>query len=164
MHDDDTELPRGLARGQTAMLTPWRNRPGTANLAAKEIQKIPDFSHSGLPGAIVYAIRSAYAEACDLENAMNSLLPSLVLATAISPPGQAAPEMEKTFWDCEFAAVHSFVDLDIGAGCSENYEAIKKDKFKGNFRHFLNWWKTNKDREMEDRKSLAAPSRRQFKP
>jgi hypothetical protein len=32
--------------------------------------------------------------------------------------------MEKIFWDCEFAAVHGFVDLDKGIGCSENFEAL----------------------------------------
>jgi hypothetical protein len=82
---------------------------------------------------------------------MEPLLPAIIIA-ASSVFGELSPaEAEKAYWDCEFAAIHGAIGLDEAAACSEIFEDLKSDKFRGDFRRFLVWWQENKDRELSSR-------------
>lgn len=60
-------------------------------------------------------------------------------------------EMEKVYWDCEFAATRGRISLDDAAACNEVYERLKKLKFDGRFERFFVWWQENKARELSAR-------------
>lgn len=70
-------------------------------------------------------------------------------STAVTTPSSA--EMEKAYWDCEFAAIKGQISLDAAAACNEIYEHLKNSKFEGRFDRFLVWWKENKIRELSSR-------------
>ncbi|HEY0847270.1 MAG TPA: hypothetical protein VGE12_18015 [Noviherbaspirillum sp.] len=82
---------------------------------------------------------------------MAPILPSLLLIATIPVEHWSTAELEKAYWDCEFAAVQGRLELSDAAGCSELYEQLKSDKFHGDFARFLAWWRENKDRELSSR-------------
>jgi len=57
---------------------------------------------------------------------------------------QAAADLEKQFWACDYAATTRGVGLDEGATCGEVYEDLKRSKFQSDFRAMLSWWQQNK--------------------
>ena len=69
---------------------------------------------------------------------------------------QAATNVEKQFWACDYAATTRGMGLGEGAMCSEVYEDLKKSKFRGDFQAMLSWWQQNKAAE---HLALAAASR-----
>lgn len=85
---------------------------------------------------------------------MMSILPSIILAAYTATEGMSFGEIEKAYWDCEFIATQGTIDFDGAAACSEIYEHLKTDKFRGDFKRFLVWWQENKDRELSSRTRL----------
>jgi hypothetical protein len=69
---------------------------------------------------------------------------------------QAAANLEKQFWACDYAATTRGVGLGEGAMCGEAYEDLKMSKFRGDFQAMLSWWQQNKAAE---HLALAAVSR-----
>ena len=89
------------------------------------------------------------------------ILPAIFVASANMFTDMRPEEMEKAFWDCEFAATQGVIDLDVAAGCSEIYEHLKKEKFGGDFKRVLLWWQENKDNEISSRMPLRQQKRSQ---
>jgi hypothetical protein len=85
---------------------------------------------------------------------MTSILPGIALTASAVLGGSSLVEMEKTYWDCEFAAEQGMLDSSDAGACSEVYERLKMEKFNNDFRRFLQWWKTNKGREYAARADL----------
>lgn len=85
---------------------------------------------------------------------MAPVLPSIILAASTTIGNMSPAEVEKSFWDCEFAATQGAIDLDEAAACNVIYEHLKTDKFLGDFERFLVWWKENKNRELSSRMKL----------
>lgn len=82
---------------------------------------------------------------------METVLPSIILATSTAIAGWSSAEIENAYWDCEFVAVQGTITPDQAAACSEIYERLKSEKFLGNYHRFLVWWKQEKDRELSTR-------------
>lgn len=87
---------------------------------------------------------------------MASAFAVMIVASSAALANTPGIEMEKAYWDCEFAASEGQISLDAAAACSEIYELLKKVKFGGRFDVFLAWWRENKVREMSSR---AVPGR-----
>lgn len=68
---------------------------------------------------------------------MEAVIPGLILVVSISSGNSPFLEVEKAYWDCEYAALQGAVDLDKGAACNDIFELLKKHKFGGNFQAFL---------------------------
>ena len=60
---------------------------------------------------------------------------------------QAAANLEKQFWACDYAATTRGVGLGEGAICVEVYEDLKRSKFRGDYQAMLGWWQQNKAAE-----------------
>lgn len=82
---------------------------------------------------------------------MASALAALFVASSSAVAGMPEAEVEKAYWDCEFAATTAQISLDDAAACSEIYEHLKKYRFGDRFDHFLAWWNENKVRELSIR-------------
>jgi len=82
---------------------------------------------------------------------MASALAAMIVASSTVMVNTPGVEVEKAYWDCEFAAIEGQISLDAAAACSEIYEHLKKHKFDGRFDRFLVWWRENKVREMSSR-------------
>ncbi|WP_420474902.1 hypothetical protein [Noviherbaspirillum sp. ST9] len=82
---------------------------------------------------------------------MPSALATIFVASSTALMDAPGVEMEKAYWDCEYAATHGQISLDVAAGCSEIYERLKKHKFGGEFGPFLAWWRENRLREFSAR-------------
>jgi hypothetical protein len=78
---------------------------------------------------------------------MTNLLPGITLVASAALGGIPLAEMEKAYWDCEFAAEQGILDSSDAGNCSEVYERLNAEKFDNNFQRFLEWWKANKGRE-----------------
>lgn len=83
------------------------------------------------------------------------LIYTLITALALSTSALAAQpplsEAVKTFWDCDFVSTQTVLDPGTAAGCSEAFEQVKAEKFKGDATALLAWWKANKDAEHKKR-------------
>lgn len=79
---------------------------------------------------------------------MASGLAAMIVVSSTTVSAMPVAEMEKAYWDCEFAAVEGHISLDSAAACSEIYEHLKKRKFGGQFTNFLLWWQENKTHEL----------------
>lgn len=64
------------------------------------------------------------------------------LAAAVSRMPQ--PELEKTFWQCDFRGTHGRVDGDDAAVCSAVTSELTQRGFGDNYEEFLSWWRENK--------------------
>lgn len=82
---------------------------------------------------------------------MASGLAAMIVVSSTAVGSLAGGELEKAYWDCEFAAIQGQISLDAAAGCSDIYEQLKKHKFGGKFDRFLAWWQANKIRELSSR-------------
>ena len=69
---------------------------------------------------------------------------------------QTPGDLEKTFWACDYAASTRGVSVGESGICGENYEALKRIKFGGDFQAFLKWWQQNK---VAEHQALAAGTR-----
>lgn len=85
---------------------------------------------------------------------MTSILPGIALAASTAFAGVPLVDMEKAYWDCEFAAEQGLLDSSDAGVCSEMYERLKTKKFNNDFHLFLQWWKKNKGREYVSRANL----------
>jgi hypothetical protein len=56
-------------------------------------------------------------------------------------------EVEKAFWQCDYAVTTSGMGLGEGAWCAEISEEFKRRKFAGDFQAMLVWWQQNKAAE-----------------
>ena len=56
-------------------------------------------------------------------------------------------ELEKAFWQCDYAVTTSGLGLGEGAWCAEISEELKRRKFAGDFHAMLAWWQENKAAE-----------------
>ena len=88
---------------------------------------------------------------------MNFILPPVILATMTAIPNLSLDEVEKAYWDCEFAAVQGTIGCNEFTSCTDLYEHLKKAKFSGDFDKLLVWWKQHKDREMSSRLKRRQP-------
>jgi len=80
---------------------------------------------------------------------------TLILAALIATSTLAAKtdELETAYWDCDYAATQGALGFGDATTCSQVFEALKKEKFGGDFKKFMEWWKDNK--EVEHSKRLA---------
>ena len=88
---------------------------------------------------------------------MNFILPPVIMATMIGTLDASLDEVEKAYWDCEFAAVQGTISFNEFASCTDLYEHLKKAKFSGDFDKLLVWWQQHKDREMSLRLKRRQP-------
>jgi hypothetical protein len=75
---------------------------------------------------------------------------ALAAASIITLPANL--DIEKTYWDCDYATTQTLAGFEEAAICSTVFEKLKADKFKGSFQDFMVWWKANKEREYASRK------------
>jgi hypothetical protein len=78
---------------------------------------------------------------------MNTLLTTFTAILVSS-----TPNLEATYWDCDYRGTITMLSFDEAAYCSKVFEELKKEKFSGNWADFYQWWKENKDREYNKRK------------
>jgi hypothetical protein len=90
---------------------------------------------------------------------MMSILTAVILTTSIAVGNMPLAEVEKAYWDCEFAATKGVITPPQAAACSQIYEYLKKEKFMGDFDRLFAWWRQNKERELSSRMT-----RNQFQP
>ena len=65
--------------------------------------------------------------------------------------------LEKTFWACDYAGTHGWVDSDTGILCSSVTQELKVRKFSGDYDALLAWWRQNKPAQHQ---LLSAAARR----
>jgi hypothetical protein len=87
---------------------------------------------------------------------MTSMLPAIVFATSGALTSAPINELERHYWDCDYASAQSLLDSSSAANCSLVYERLKTEKFHSDFPRFLRWWKTNKEREHAARVSAQS--------
>jgi len=56
----------------------------------------------------------------------------------------ATSDLERVFWDCDFAATKIQVSLDVGAMCAAATHELLRRTFHGDFDLFVSWWRANK--------------------
>jgi hypothetical protein len=66
-------------------------------------------------------------------------------------------DLEKAFWICDYTATTSGVQATPVAACSAITDALKNEKFGGDFFELHTWWQRNKTREHE---ALASGAQR----
>ena len=80
------------------------------------------------------------------------------LALTIASPGKAAAQtaatpavealgiadLEKAFWICDYRATKYGVEATPVALCSAAFDALRDQKFGGDFGELLAWWRANK--------------------
>jgi hypothetical protein len=77
-------------------------------------------------------------------------LPRQALASEAVPATNEefdAVELERAFWACDYVATTKGVSATPIAACKLATEALKKQKFGGDFEAFLSWWRENKPSE-----------------
>ena len=78
---------------------------------------------------------------------MTHILSGITLVATTAFGGIPLAEVEKAYWDCEFAASQGFLDFDDAEVCNQVFERLKAEKFHSDFNRFLEWWRANKARE-----------------
>ncbi len=58
-----------------------------------------------------------------------------------------ASELERAFWVCDYVATTRGVDATPIAHCSAVTDALKNERFGGDFSELLAWWQRNKPAE-----------------
>ena len=53
-------------------------------------------------------------------------------------------ELEASFWQCDYAATQSAMDLGSAQACATVHDALKQRKFNGDFTLLLAWWREHK--------------------
>ena len=80
----------------------------------------------------------------------------LLLAAALAAPLRAGgtldvtaagPALEALFWQCDYAITTRPVALSEGAVCAEITQAVRDERFGGDFNTMLEWWQANKQAE-----------------
>lgn len=72
-------------------------------------------------------------------------------APAVERPSAQRPEistlsaLEREFWRCDHAATQALLDPGTAMDCSIATEALKAQRFRGDFPAMLAWWRANKD-------------------
>jgi hypothetical protein len=56
-------------------------------------------------------------------------------------------DLERAFWECDYAVTTSGVSLGEGAWCVEITDEVKRRKFAGDFEAMLGWWQRHKTDE-----------------
>lgn len=79
------------------------------------------------------------------------MLYTVILAANLSGPLPAGTELDTLFWDCEYATTRTVLDSDEAAFCSQVYERLKAEKFRGSFSELLTWWRKTKEIEYTKR-------------
>ncbi|MES2979535.1 MAG: hypothetical protein V4731_14015 [Pseudomonadota bacterium] len=59
--------------------------------------------------------------------------------------------LQDQFWTCDHMATRSLADSSEAADCSQTFEELKAEMFKGDFRKLLAWWLANKKSEHKKR-------------
>ena len=63
-------------------------------------------------------------------------------------PAPAAPlDLERAFWQCDYAGTNGGVDSGTAIACSTVTEELKNGKFNGDFDALVAWWRQNKPAE-----------------
>lgn len=65
---------------------------------------------------------------------------------APSPPNasQDMAELESMFWQCDYAATQSALDVGSAQACVVVHDALRQRKFNGDFTQLLAWWHQHK--------------------
>jgi hypothetical protein len=61
--------------------------------------------------------------------------------------GASLAQLERAFWQCDYAATVGGVDATPVALCSVITDDLKQQKFGGDFLEMLGWWRSNKSAE-----------------
>lgn len=88
-----------------------------------------------------------------------------VTERVIAQPSEAdaLAALERKFWLCERAAAQSLLDLGTATQCSVVTEALKAQRFGGDFKAMLAWWQANKDARLAQVAGSAWPVARTSK-
>ncbi len=78
---------------------------------------------------------------------MTNIPAALTLAASTALADIPIAHIEKTYWDCDYAANRTIVDPSDAEFCGHAFERLKAEKFNGDFQKLLEWWKVNKARE-----------------
>lgn len=90
---------------------------------------------------------------------MTRMFPAIAFATSNALANVPLAEVEKGYWDCDYAVNQGRLDFGDAEYCSKLYERLKKEKFNSDFDQFLRWWKANKERENVARANAWSPRR-----
>jgi len=53
-------------------------------------------------------------------------------------------DLERSFWECDYAATKYGDALEDGTYCAKIYDDVKQRKFSGDFHAMLMWWEQNR--------------------
>ena len=92
------------------------------------------------------------AAACALIVASHAGAVDTVRAEALASEGApverlSLAELEKAFWICDYRAITHGVESTPVALCTAVYDAVKEQKFGGDFSELLAWWREKRDVE-----------------
>ncbi len=76
-----------------------------------------------------------------------TMLAALLFAASNSLAAIPMVDLERHYWDCNYAATQSMLDTVDAEFCSRVYERLKAEKFNGDYQKFMKWWADNKTRE-----------------
>jgi hypothetical protein len=72
------------------------------------------------------------------------MITTIILAAALAIPTPSGADLERAYWDCDYASTVAFMGPDEAAYCSAVFEKLKAEKFGGDFTKFMAWWRANK--------------------
>ncbi|HTN49007.1 MAG TPA: hypothetical protein VMK32_06220 [Burkholderiaceae bacterium] len=70
-------------------------------------------------------------------------------------------DLEATFWRCDYDTTQGLLDIGSAEVCSKATEALRIERFHGNFESMLAWWQQNKKaahRVLQARAAGAEPA------
>jgi hypothetical protein len=80
-----------------------------------------------------------------IAGAIAMLLPTLWADPHESSAQTNERDLERLFWDCDFAATRVAVDAATGAACATVTDEMLRRRFQGDFKEFIHWWQANKE-------------------
>lgn len=69
-------------------------------------------------------------------------------------------DLERAFWECDYAVTTTGVGLGEGALCANIHEELKQRKFAGDFSAMLTWWQEKKAAEHQAIARRLGPAHR----
>src|SRR5262245_54416600 len=97
------------------------------------------FRAKALPSAFVALVG---ALGCIVSYAQESRMASTVVDS--SHGRLTSVDLERAFWECDYAVTTSGMGLGEGAFCADIHEELKQRKFAGDFRAMLTSWQQKK--------------------
>jgi hypothetical protein len=96
-----------------------------------------------IPSASIRTRGAALAFACAVWTASASADPAGATAPH-DPHAMPLEVLERAFWTCDHRATTHGVDATPVDACTAVFEALKENKFGGDFAELLAWWRQNK--------------------